>query len=213
MAPRALCGVGGLDVSWVLPKGGLCDRLPPSLLLALSNRPDNRLGILCSLSPLPVPRHTPSPTCCPPYHLNTLTGGSQVADEQLQHSLTVKEATPAGRGHHATGLGLWGKGRVCRARARGGVRCGEEGALEWVGAHSLMKCCTSSRLRKVCCPWVTVRTRLSSCWQSLRVTASTLPGARGSGQRLVSLTPPPGHLSPIRVGNGGAPWGAGSPFC
>lgn len=24
---------------------------------------------------------------------------------------------------------------------------------------------------------------------------------------------PPGHLSPIRVGNGGAPWGAGSPFC
>lgn len=26
-------------------------------------------------------------------HLNTLTGGSQVADEQLQHSLTVEEAT------------------------------------------------------------------------------------------------------------------------
>ena len=48
-----------------------------------------------------------------------------MADEQLQHSLTVEEATPAGRGHRATGLGLWGKGlwgkgRVCRARARDG---------------------------------------------------------------------------------------------
>lgn len=93
------------------------------------------------------------------------------------------------------------------------MRCGDERALERVGAHSLTKCCTSSRLRNVCCPWVTVWTRLSSCWQSLRVTASTLPGAHGSGQRLVSLTPPPGHLSPIRVGKGGAPWGAGSPFC
>ena len=175
-------------------KGGLCDWLPPSLLSALSRQSTGRLGVLFSFSPLPVPGHTPSPTHSPPHHLNTLTGGSQVADEQLQHSLTVEEATPAGRGHRATGLGPWDKGRVCRGRARDGVGCG---GLEQARAHSLTKCCTSSRLRKVCCPWVTVRTRLSSCWQSLRVTASTLPGAHGSGQRVGSLTP--GRVSPLQV--------------
>lgn len=99
--------------------------LPPSLLSALS-RQSTRQSTGCPVLTLPTPRAPahPSPAHSPPHHLNTLTGGSQVADEQLQHSLTVEEATPAGRGYRATGLEPWGEGCVCRARARdgGGVR-------------------------------------------------------------------------------------------
>lgn len=64
MAPRALCRVGGLDVSWFPLQGRSvwpAPSLPPSSQPSADNRPDNRLGVLCSLSPLPVPRHTPAP--------------------------------------------------------------------------------------------------------------------------------------------------------
>lgn len=69
------------------------------------------------------------------------------------------------------------------------------GGESWWGAHSLMKCCASSWLRKARGPCVTDWTRLSSCWQSLRVMASTLSGGTwasghgGSGQRVGEALP------------------------
>lgn len=47
----------------------------------------------------------------------------------------------------------------------------------------MTKCWASSWFRKARGPCVTVRTRLSSCWQSLRVMASTLWGHRVGGGR------------------------------
>lgn len=78
---------GGLDVSRVHPQGGLSDQLPPS------SRPSAELGgppESRAHSPL-THRHPRSP----PHHLHTLAGCAQVADEQLQHGLTVEESTPA----------------------------------------------------------------------------------------------------------------------
>lgn len=66
-------------------------------------------------------------------------------------------------------------------------------------AHSLMKCCVSSRLRKTRGPCVTVLTRFSSCWQSLGGMASAL------GQ-----TQEPGQTSRPQVGGGTAPLSAHS---
>lgn len=47
----------------------------------------------------------------------------------------------------------------------------------------MMKCWASSWFRKARGPCVTVRTKLSSCWQSLRVMASTLWGHKVGGGR------------------------------
>lgn len=55
------------------------------------------------------------------------------------------------------------------------------GARRWA-AHSLMKCCVSSRLRKTRGPCVTVLTRFSSCWQSFGGMASALGKAQQQGQ-------------------------------
>lgn len=71
----------------------------------------------------------------------------------------------------------------------GGIRGGHSkflpplggGARRWP-AHSLMKCCASSRLRKTRGPCVTVLTRFSSCWQSFGGMASALGKAQQQGQ-------------------------------
>lgn len=66
----------------------------------------------------------------------------------------------------------------------------------------MTKCWASSWFRKARGPCVTVRTRLSSCWQSLRVMASTLWGHRVGGGRVPSRPCLPRRWEP--EGRGGA---------
>lgn len=161
--------------------------------------------------------HTPSPTHSPPHHLNTLTGGSQVADEQLQHSLTVEEATPAGRGHRAAGLGRGA--RVCAEAGRGwgaGCAAGVRGpgtgqgslfdeVLHLLSAQEGVLPLGHSPDQAQLLLAVTQGHSLSPARCTRVRTKGWLPYARR-----VSLKSPLAHP---RVGREGAHKGAGSPFC
>lgn len=85
MAPRALCGAGLMSAGSTPREGCLTSSLPPL---------GPQLSWAVHQNPGLTPPHPPPPPL-PPHHLHTLAGCAQVADEQLQHGLTVEESTPA----------------------------------------------------------------------------------------------------------------------
>ena len=198
MAPRALCGAGLTSAGSTPREVCLTSSLPP-----LGAQPSWAVHQNPVLTP-PSPTAAPAPllTICmrslvaPRWRMSSSSTASQLRSPHL----------------HEVGTGQWGwasraRGGRCAEPGRGAAGAQGWGACSGSGAHSLTKCCTSSRLRKQCGPRVTVWTRLSSCWQSLRVMASTLSGARRSGKRVGSTHARRGEaflgqVSPIGVG----PW-------
>lgn len=135
MAPRALCERAGVS------------RVHPQARLPFPTRGGGGTLTICTRSLVP-----------PRWRRSSSSTASQLRTPHLHEGAgrwgegRGGGARGVGRGRRGVGRGRRGEGRGRRGEGAGGHR-----------AHSLTKCCTSSRLKKVCSPRVTVWTRLSSC--------------------------------------------------
>lgn len=179
MAHSALCGPeageNGSQLS-MAPQG----LMPPSCVLALDEE------ILAVLSPPPSPCCPGGPCqprvpCCHP-HRSTFPCSLTLVLTICSHSLVP---TSWWRSSSSTASQL-SRPHLYREGHKGGIGGSHSkfppprtDARRWA-AHSLMKCCVSSRLRKTRGPCVTVLTRFSSCWQSF----GAMPSALGKVQQL-----------------------------
>lgn len=152
---------------------------PPSSVLALDEE-----EILAVLSPPPSPCSQVDPVShgCPAVFVSPHRPVQSPFPRELPVILTIcshslvptswwrssSSTTSQLSRPHLYREGTYGRGQPQQVPSSLGA-----GARRWA-AHSLMKCCASSRLRKTRVPCVTVLTRFSSCWQSFGAMASAL---------------------------------------